>query len=93
MDAPVFFVYIVECADNTLYTGSTNNLTKRIREHNAAKAGARYTRGRRPVRLAYAEAAATLSDALAREAQIKKLSRTQKLLLIQASSGSSPRET
>ena len=76
------FVYILECSDKTLYTGWTADLEKRVREHNNGKGGARYTRGRRPVRLVYFEACRSVSDALKREAGIKKLSRAQKLLLI-----------
>ena len=76
------YVYILECSDKTLYTGTTNNIEKRIREHNDTKAGARYTRGRRPVTPVYIECCPTHSIALRREAQIKKLSRAQKLLLI-----------
>ncbi len=79
---PQQFVYMLECSDRTLYTGWTVNLEKRIREHNSGKGGARYTRGRRPVRLVYFEACRSVSDALKREARIKKLSRAQKLLLI-----------
>ena len=76
------YVYILECSDKTLYTGTTNNIKKRIREHNNTRAGAKYTRGRRPVKLVYAETCSTPSIALKREAEIKKLSRAQKLLLI-----------
>jgi putative endonuclease len=76
------YVYILECKDKTLYTGRTVDLDKRIKEHNGSRAGARYTRGRRPVRLVYAEGCASVSEALKREAQIKKLSRPQKLRLI-----------
>ncbi len=79
---PQQFVYILECSDKTLYTGWTGNMEKRIREHNNGKSGARYTRGRRPVRLVYFEACTTISEALKREAAIKKLSRAQKLQLI-----------
>ena len=75
------YVYIVECSDKTLYTGSTGNIEKRIQEHNSSKAGAKYTRGRRPVKLVYVELCATPSIALKREAEIKKLSRARKLLL------------
>lgn len=75
------YVYIMECSDKTLYTGSTNNIAKRIQEHNNTKAGAKYTRGRRPVKLVYVEICSTPSIALRREAEIKKLSRAQKLLL------------
>jgi len=75
------FVYILECADGTLYTGYTNNLQKRLKEHNDSKRGARYTSGRRPVALKYSEKFSTVGEALKREAEIKKLSRVQKLRL------------
>jgi putative endonuclease len=81
------YVYILECSDKTLYTGSTNNIEKRIKEHNNGKSGAKYTRARRPVRLVYVETFSTLLNALKREAEIKKLSRAQKLLLIRNSTG------
>lgn len=77
-----YFVYILECADNTLYTGCTNNLEKRLIEHNTGKTGAKYTRARRPVKLVFSEPALNLSAALKREAAIKKLSKSQKNLLI-----------
>ena len=80
---PSIYVYIVECADGTLYTGYTNNVTHRVQEHNNGRSGAKYTRSRRPVRLVYAEQCATLSDALKREGEIKRLSRAEKLLLIE----------
>ena len=77
-----WFVYILRCVDDTLYTGITTDVARRIDEHNAGKApGARYTRGRRPVELAYAEAAASRSAASRREAAIKQLDRTGKLAL------------
>jgi len=72
---------MVQCSDGTLYTGWTNDLKKRLEKHNAGK-GARYTRGRLPVKLVYYEVFATKSEAMKREAQIKKLSRKQKLLFI-----------
>jgi len=81
------YVYILECSDKSLYTGSTNNIEKRIKEHNNGKSGAKYTRARRPVKLVYVETCSTLSNALKREAEIKKLSRAQKLLLISNSTG------
>lgn len=55
MGTPSFSVYIIECADQTLYTGFTRNVEKRINEHNSGKTGAKYTRGRRPVTLVYVE--------------------------------------
>mgnify|MGYP005966212693 FL=1 len=75
------YTYMVQCSDGTLYTGCTNDLKKRLEKHNAGK-GARYTRGRLPVKLVYYEVFATKSEAMKREAQIKKLSRKQKLLFI-----------
>ncbi|OGG50500.1 endonuclease [Candidatus Kaiserbacteria bacterium RIFCSPHIGHO2_02_FULL_54_11b] len=76
------FVYILECADKTLYVGSTTDLEKRLRQHNGAKAGAHYTKIRRPVVLKYSERFRTLAKARAREAAIKRLTRKEKLELI-----------
>lgn len=76
------FVYILECADTTLYVGCTNNLEKRIREHNTSKQGAHYTKIRRPVVLRYSETLPNLADARAREAALKRLPREKKLQLI-----------
>jgi putative endonuclease len=76
------FVYILECSDKTLYVGSTNNLEKRLREHNELKSGAHYTKIRRPVLLKYKEELPSLSDARKREAEIKKWSRQKKLDLL-----------
>lgn len=78
----MFFVYILECADSTLYTGYTNNLEKRLFEHNNAKIGAKYTKNRRPVKLKYYEGFKTKGESLKREHQIKKLKRQDKLELI-----------
>lgn len=72
------YVYILTCADGTLYTGSTTDLERRLREHNHAKSGAHYTKIRRPVTLAYSEHFATLAEARKREAEIKKLTRGEK---------------
>ena len=72
--------YILRCVDDTLYTGITNDLEKRLLAHNAGIA-AKYTRGRCPVQLIYAESCGDKSIALKRELQIKKLSRPNKLLL------------
>jgi len=74
-------VYILRCGDDTLYTGITNDLEKRIQTHNE-KRGARYTRSRLPVTLAYREEAGSRSAASQREIAIKKLTRKQKLALI-----------
>ncbi len=78
-------VYILQCADSTLYTGIARDLDKRLRQHNGeAIGGPRYTRGRRPVQLVWSDAAPDRSTALKREAAIKKLSRPEKLRLIEA---------
>jgi len=79
-------VYIVECVDTTLYIGSTNNLKKRIYEHNYAKSGAHYTKIRRPVILKYFEVCKTLKEARSREVVLKRLTREKKLKLIKANS-------
>jgi len=86
-DAMTRYVYIVECSDKTFYTGSTGNIEKRVQEHNRGRAGAKYTRARRPVKLVYVESCSTLTMALKREAQIKRLSRLQKIVLIAKSKG------
>lgn len=75
----MFFVYILECADKTLYVGSTNDLEKRLHQHNNSKQGAHYTKIRRPVILKYSETLETFAESRAREAEIKRLSRAQKL--------------
>ena len=74
--------YILKCSDGTLYAGSTNNLEKRLHEHNNAKNGAHYTKIRRPVDLIHSEEFATYAEARAREAEIKRMSRSEKLDLI-----------
>jgi len=84
MDAR-WHVYILECADGTLYTGVATDVARRVREHNESAKGARYTRARRPVRLVHAEAFATRSAACAREAAIKKLAREEKRRLVAGS--------
>ncbi len=77
----MYFVYILQCSDNTLYVGSTNDLDKRLHEHNELKSGAHYTKIRRPVVLKYKEEQETLSAARKREAEIKKWKRVKKLTL------------
>ena len=78
------FVYILECADKTLYIGYTKDLEKRLQAHNTAKSGAKYTKARRPVVLKYSEKYRTLSKALKREYALKQLSRAEKLALIKS---------
>ncbi|DAB31005.1 MAG TPA: hypothetical protein CFH84_00940 [Sulfurimonas sp. UBA12504] len=73
-----YFVYMLRCADTTLYTGVTKDLDRRVHEHNTSLKGAKYTRARRPVTLVYSENCEDKSRALQREYQIKKLSRLQK---------------
>jgi len=77
-----WIVYIVECSDKTLYTGITNNLDKRLEQHNYGQEGAKYTRVRRPVKCVYQEKQADRSAASKREIAIKKLTRSAKLKLI-----------
>ena len=77
----MWYLYILRCKDNTLYTGITNDVEKRLEAHRAGK-GAKYTRGRAPLELVYREECADHSAALKREAEIKKLTREQKNLLI-----------
>lgn len=79
------FVYIVECRDKTLYTGYAVDVEKRLAEHNAGKA-AKYTRGRTPVTLCYVEEGGSRSWGLKRENEIKRLTRKQKLALVQRGS-------
>ena len=75
------FVYILRCKDGNLYTGWTNDLEHRLAMHRAGK-GAKYTRGRGPLVLVYSEELADKSEALKREAAIKKLTRAEKLALV-----------
>ncbi|OJW99886.1 GIY-YIG nuclease family protein [Thiobacillus sp. 65-1402] len=80
--AAAWCVYMLRCADGSLYTGITTDLVRRVAEHNGTgAAGARYTRSRRPVQLVYAEAAANRAEATRREAAIKQLDRAGKLAL------------
>ena len=77
----MYYVYIVRCADDTLYTGLTTDLIRRLAEHNSSVRGAKYTRSRRPVTLVYSEEFSDRATASAAEFQIKKLPRTAKLRL------------
>ncbi|HEY4502564.1 MAG TPA: GIY-YIG nuclease family protein [Candidatus Paceibacterota bacterium] len=76
------YVYILKCNDGTLYVGCTNNLNKRVNEHNNAKRGAHYTKIRRPVVLVYSERFTTLNKARKREYEIKGWNRERKMNLI-----------
>lgn len=77
----VYFIYIVQCADGSLYTGWAGDVGKRVAKHNAGK-GAKYTRSRLPVKLMYLEEYASRAQAMRREWEIKKLSRREKFGLI-----------
>jgi putative endonuclease len=85
-NSQMWYVYIVECSDGTLYTGYTNDVDARVAKHNAGK-GAKYTRSRRPVIVCYTEKLETKSLAMKRECYIKKLTRAQKLALIEDEDG------
>ena len=83
MASELWFVYIVRCSDNSLYTGIAMDIKRRIDEHNNDdKAGAKYTRARRPVKLVHQEEVASRSEAASRESIIKKLSKLEKEALI-----------
>lgn len=75
----MYFVYIVQCADETLYTGITTDLERRVHEHNHSTKGAKYTRTRRPVSLVYSETYPNRSEASKREFVIKKMKRGDKM--------------
>ena len=79
----IWIIYILECGDNTLYCGITNNLDNRMRQHRSEiKGGAKYTRSRQPFKIAYKEEVATRSEALKREHVIKKMTKSDKASLI-----------
>ena len=78
----MYFTYVLECVDKSLYVGCTNNLEKRLGQHNNSKSGAHYTKIRRPVILKYKEEFITLKEARGREAELKKWRREKKLALI-----------
>jgi len=78
----MYYLYILKCADKTLYTGITTDLKRRIAEHNSSKLGARYTYSRRPVKIVYYKKFKNRSTASKEEARIKKLKRIKKLELI-----------
>lgn len=83
----MWFIYILRCADDTLYTGIARDVARRIEEHNAShRLAARYTRARRPVVLVHLEPATTRSAAARREHAIKRMTRAQKQALVKAGS-------
>lgn len=78
----MYYLYILKCADDTLYTGITTDLERRVAEHNTSKLGARYTSARRPVRLVYSKKFKDRSSASKEESRIKKLKKVDKVKLI-----------
>ena len=85
----MWYLYILRCGDDTLYTGITNDIPARLKAHASGK-GAKYTRGRGPLELVYQEQQESYSAALKRERQVKQLTRAQKLHLIDAYLTSAP---
>ena len=77
-----WYLYIVRCCDDTLYTGITTDIKRRLHEHNATRKGAKYTRSRRPVELVYSEHHSDRSSASIAESRFKRLSRKEKLSII-----------
>jgi putative endonuclease len=78
----MYYLYILKCADKTLYTGITTDLKRRVAEHNSTKLGAKYTHSRRPVKMVFSKKFKSRSAVSKEEARIKKLKRPQKLELI-----------
>lgn len=85
----MWYLYILRCGDGTLYTGITNDISARLKAHASGK-GAKYTRGRGPLELVYQEEQDSYSAALKREHQVKQLTRTQKLHMIETFLASAP---
>ena len=77
----MWIVYMLKCSDDTLYTGITTNIERRVSEHNTGKLWAKYTRARRPVELVYTSEFENRSEASKEESRIKKLTRTEKIKL------------
>jgi putative endonuclease len=78
-----YYVYLLQCSDKSFYCGYTNNLERRIKQHNNSEKGAKYTRAKRPNTLKYFEKFSTLREALKREYKIKQLTHLEKKLLIE----------
>ncbi|MCX6746445.1 MAG: GIY-YIG nuclease family protein [Candidatus Parcubacteria bacterium] len=78
----MYYLYILKCADKTLYTGITIDLARRLKEHNFSKLSAKYTRARRPVKLAYSKRFRNRGAASRAEAKLKNLTRSEKLNII-----------
>ncbi|MEK7065954.1 MAG: GIY-YIG nuclease family protein [Patescibacteria group bacterium] len=85
----MYYCYILRCSDNSLYCGMTNNLEKRVREHNSSTSkGAKYLRAKKPVQLVYSEQYPDIQAAMKREREVKKLTKAQKEALITSDSHS-----
>ncbi len=82
-ELPNWWVYMLKCCDGSLYTGVTTELARRVEEHNSSPRGARYTKSRRPVELVYSQVCDGRSKALVLESRIKRMSRQEKLGLIE----------
>jgi len=78
----MWYVYILECIDQTLYTGITTDLKKRLEQHNTSTRGAKYTRGRRPVKMVFSCELSNKSEAQKEEYRIRKLTKTEKIKII-----------
>ena len=78
----MYYLYILRCSDGTFYTGITTDLQRRVKEHNEGKTGAKYTWGRRPVKLVYSKKLKNKATALQEEYRIKKLTRKEKMELM-----------
>ena len=78
----MYYLYILKCSDDSLYTGITTDLKRRVAEHDSGKVGAKYTRGRGPVSVVYTRRFRNRANASREEARIKTLTRTQKLQII-----------
>jgi len=83
----MYYLYILECADKTLYTGITTDLERRVREHNLSELGAKYTCSRRPVKIVYEKFFHDRSSASVEEARVKAMSRAKKIELIKSHHG------
>ena len=79
---PMWYVYILKCSDNSLYTGVSTDVERRLKEHNAKNSRSKYTRSRQPVELVHTESCASKSEALKRENEIKRLSSKEKRSII-----------
>lgn len=80
----MWFVYMIRCSDNSLYTGVTTNIERRFKEHQESKKGSKYARAKIPLRVVYQETHPNRSEAQIREAQLKKYTKTEKEKLVKS---------